>query len=181
MPPVKGQATFDDVVRDIEAISGNSLSEWLEIITRYYLTDGDLLTLDAMRTRYAGDMSGGGYKQRELSIMFTVPQWILSRRIHKVRTRIYKLYGFLSDHEVINAYRQCKSVVTPKQYALLGLLMAGNRLYRAAAACGVAKVSVTLMFRALLKRLDSHPQYSKLAKMARYAGKEMWVRSLQAK
>lgn len=168
--------TFGRVIKDIAAIGEADLSAWLKTIEKYYLTEHDRVALRAMRAKYSQDPDDAGAPQRVLGVQFAVSQWLLSRRIQATRAKVFKVYSFLRDPGIISAYKLAQRHVTPRQYELLGLVLAGNRLLRISTIWGVDKASVTITFKAMLKSLEANSQLLPLHQFALYTGKQMWLR-----
>ncbi len=170
--------TFTDVVQRISQFEGDELSSWLNLIEDIYLTSANKTALAALRTKFA---SSSSIPQRTLGVQFSVSQYLLSRRIHAVREKIFTLYSYLHSPDLVPQYLAAKHAVTPRQYELLNLVLAGNRLYQISGIWGVKKECVTVTFQRLLFTLSKHPNFKLIHRFALYTGKQMWFKSEAAK
>jgi DNA-binding CsgD family transcriptional regulator len=112
--------TFEDISRRIQSLDEDDLLGWFGIITDTYLTERELIILEAQKARTLNNM-----KQRELSVLYCVSQPCLSVKLRKLRTKIVSVYNFLKSERLIEEYMSIKEILTPRQYRTISYVLAG--------------------------------------------------------
>jgi len=159
--------TFEEVIKEVDQIEEGDLMSWMKTICKYYLNDRDLVVLDALKAKHEGK-----YKQRELSVLFCIAQPHLSDHFRRVRVKILTIYNFLQCDTLITEYFAAKADLTPRQFSLLQLAMAGNSFYDIARVERVSNPDVSITFKLMLQRLVKTKRYPYLVKfLHKYKGK----------
>lgn len=145
-------STFEDVIKRIETISDDSdLVAWFRIITEFYLTDKDLVILEAQKAQIESNA-----RQRVLSVLYCVTQPYLSVKLRKLRTKIVTLHGFLRNDSFVEEYFRVKSLLSPNQYRLLSYAMAGCTQKEISQIIGTTHVNAIICVNAAKTKIDNH-------------------------
>jgi DNA-binding CsgD family transcriptional regulator len=159
--------TFEEVIKEIDVLEPEDLSGWLQVICKFYLSDRDIIILEALKAQQEGK-----YKQRELSVLFEIAQPHLSDHFKRTCTKILNLYKFLQCDDMVVEYFAAKADLTTRQFSLLQLAMAGNSFYDIAKVEKASNAYVSTTFKVVVGRLEATKKYPYLVKfLYRYKSK----------